>query len=68
MLTFKKHKDQECTKVLVTPKHRKLIIMKSESKVQTTNTKKFNQKAKSKNKPTKLSKGNNHQTNLVTFY
>ncbi len=28
MLTFMKHNDQEHTKVLVTPKHHKLIIMK----------------------------------------
>jgi hypothetical protein len=36
--------------------------------IQNTNITKFNQEAKAKNKPTKLSKENNdHESNLVIF-
>jgi hypothetical protein len=42
-------------------------IYNNEKKVQTINIKKLNQEAKTKNKPIKLSKKSNHQSNLIIF-
>jgi hypothetical protein len=53
-------------KVLVTHKTYKLAMMKIE--IQNTKITKLNREAKAKNKPTKLSKENNHrESNLVIF-
>jgi hypothetical protein len=53
------HKINNAPWFLSQPKHTK--------KVQTINIKKLNQEAKAKNKPTKLSKKSNHQSNLIIF-